>query len=249
MMRDRDRPRPPRPRDRARRPWPGPRAAPTPSSARSSCATASCSARAGTSSTAARTPRSTRSRLRRRRPARRDALRVARALLPRGPDTALHRRDPARGHRPRGRGQRRPDREGRRAAGWASCATRASRSTSPAASWPPARGCDNQAFRKHARTGRPWVLFKSAMTPRRQGRHAHGRLEVDLQRGEPRLAHRWRASVDAVAVGIGTALADDPQLTARIEGVHRQPRRVVFDSTARLPLDLAARRGTRRTCR
>src|SRR5437763_9160641 len=50
------------------------------------------------------------------------------------------------------------------------------------------------------------------------------------------LAHRWRATVDAVAVGIGTALADDPQLTARVEDVHRQPRRVVFDATARLPL-------------
>jgi diaminohydroxyphosphoribosylaminopyrimidine deaminase/5-amino-6-(5-phosphoribosylamino)uracil reductase len=50
-------------------------------------------------------------------------------------------------------------------------------------------------------------------------------------------AHRWRASVDAVAVGIGTALVDDPRLTARIEGVARQPRHVVFDSEARLPLD------------
>jgi diaminohydroxyphosphoribosylaminopyrimidine deaminase/5-amino-6-(5-phosphoribosylamino)uracil reductase len=50
-------------------------------------------------------------------------------------------------------------------------------------------------------------------------------------------AHRWRAESDAVAVGIGTALMDDPQLTARIEGVARQPRRVVFDSEARLPLD------------
>jgi diaminohydroxyphosphoribosylaminopyrimidine deaminase/5-amino-6-(5-phosphoribosylamino)uracil reductase len=38
-------------------------------------------------------------------------------------------------------------------------------------------------------------------------------------------------------VGIGTALTDDPQLTARIADVHRQPRRVIFDSTARLPLN------------
>jgi len=56
-------------------------------------------------------------------------------------------------------------------------------------------------------------------------------------------AHRWRADSDAVAVGIGTALVDDPRLTARIEGVARQPRRVVFDSEARLPLDSQLVRG------
>jgi diaminohydroxyphosphoribosylaminopyrimidine deaminase/5-amino-6-(5-phosphoribosylamino)uracil reductase len=46
-----------------------------------------------------------------------------------------------------------------------------------------------------------------------------------------------------VAVGIGTALFDDPRLTARIEGVARQPRRVVFDSEARLPLESQLVRG------
>jgi diaminohydroxyphosphoribosylaminopyrimidine deaminase / 5-amino-6-(5-phosphoribosylamino)uracil reductase len=50
------------------------------------------------------------------------------------------------------------------------------------------------------------------------------------------LVHRWRAEHDAIAVGIGTALADDPLLTARVNGA-RQPMRVVFDSQARMPLE------------
>jgi diaminohydroxyphosphoribosylaminopyrimidine deaminase/5-amino-6-(5-phosphoribosylamino)uracil reductase len=55
------------------------------------------------------------------------------------------------------------------------------------------------------------------------------------------LAHRFRAECDAIAVGIGTALSDDPMLTSRIEGADpdRQPIRVIFDSEARLPLDSA----------
>jgi diaminohydroxyphosphoribosylaminopyrimidine deaminase/5-amino-6-(5-phosphoribosylamino)uracil reductase len=94
----------------------------------------------------------------------------------------------------------------------------------------------NQPFRKHARTGRPWVLFKSAMTL--DGKVATRGGDSKWISGEPsrRLAHHWRAQCDAVAVGIGTALADDPQLTARIGAVVRQPRRLVFDSLARLPL-------------
>ena len=98
----------------------------------------------------------------------------------------------------------------------------------------------NQAFRKHARSGRPWVRFKSAMTL--DGKVATRTGDSKWISGEAsrELAHRWRASVDAVVVGIGTALADDPQLTARPEGMpgelSRQPRRVVFDTLARLPL-------------
>ncbi|MGH2834938.1 MAG: bifunctional diaminohydroxyphosphoribosylaminopyrimidine deaminase/5-amino-6-(5-phosphoribosylamino)uracil reductase RibD [Solirubrobacteraceae bacterium] len=98
----------------------------------------------------------------------------------------------------------------------------------------------NQPFRKHARTGRPWVLFKSAMTL--DGKVATRAGDSQWISGESsrEMAHTWRAAVDAVVVGIGTALADDPQLTARPEGVlaelPRQPRRVVFDSLARLPI-------------
>ncbi len=95
----------------------------------------------------------------------------------------------------------------------------------------------NQAFRKHARTGRPWVLFKSAMTLDGKVATHVGDSKWISNESSRRRAHRWRASVDAVAVGIGTALADDPLLTARVEDVTRQPRRVVFDSTGRLPLN------------
>jgi diaminohydroxyphosphoribosylaminopyrimidine deaminase/5-amino-6-(5-phosphoribosylamino)uracil reductase len=95
----------------------------------------------------------------------------------------------------------------------------------------------NQPFRKHARTGRPWVLFKSAMSL--DGKVATRSGDSKWISGEEsrRRAHLWRSHCDAVAVGIGTALADDPQLTARLTGAVRQPRRVVFDSLARLPVD------------
>src|SRR5215213_1688409 len=101
----------------------------------------------------------------------------------------------------------------------------------------------NQPFRKHARTGRPWVRLKSAMSL--DGKVATATGDSKWISGElsRRLAHEWRAEADAVACGIGTALADDPLLTARFEGVARQPRRVVFDSEARLPLDSQLVRG------
>jgi diaminohydroxyphosphoribosylaminopyrimidine deaminase / 5-amino-6-(5-phosphoribosylamino)uracil reductase len=105
----------------------------------------------------------------------------------------------------------------------------------------------NQPFRKHARTGRPWVLFKSAMTldgkvATRSGDSKWISSPASRERG-----HQWRAQCDAVVVGIGTALADDPHLTARIRGADSQPRRVVFDSLARLPLSSKLVAGARET--
>jgi diaminohydroxyphosphoribosylaminopyrimidine deaminase/5-amino-6-(5-phosphoribosylamino)uracil reductase len=95
----------------------------------------------------------------------------------------------------------------------------------------------NQPFRKLSRTGRPHVLFKSAMTL--DGKVATRTGDSKWISGEDsrRRAHMWRAECDAVVVGIGTALADDPLLTSRVDGADRQPRRVVFDSEGRLPLD------------
>lgn len=95
----------------------------------------------------------------------------------------------------------------------------------------------NQAFRKRARTGRPLVTLKVALSldgriagPSGDSRWISGPASREL-------VHRWRAQADAVAVGIGTALADDPRLTVRdVEPPPRRPARVVFDSGARLPV-------------
>ena len=97
----------------------------------------------------------------------------------------------------------------------------------------------NQPFRKHSRTGLPLVTLKLASSL--DGRVATRTGDSKWISGESSraLVHRWRAESDAVAVGIGTALADDALLTARDVDPPpaRQPARVVFDSTARLPLD------------
>ncbi|MBS1880096.1 MAG: bifunctional diaminohydroxyphosphoribosylaminopyrimidine deaminase/5-amino-6-(5-phosphoribosylamino)uracil reductase RibD [Actinobacteria bacterium] len=93
----------------------------------------------------------------------------------------------------------------------------------------------NQPFRKHARTGLPLVVLKLAMSLDGQITTPAGSSPWISGERSRELVHRWRGELDAIAVGIGTALADDPLLTARAPGA-RQPHRVVFDSAARLPL-------------
>jgi diaminohydroxyphosphoribosylaminopyrimidine deaminase / 5-amino-6-(5-phosphoribosylamino)uracil reductase len=93
----------------------------------------------------------------------------------------------------------------------------------------------NQPFRKHGLTGLPLVVLKTAMSL--DGRTATPAGASPWISGERsrELVHVWRGECDAIAVGIGTVLADDPLLTARL-GEARQPVRVVFDSHVRLPL-------------
>jgi diaminohydroxyphosphoribosylaminopyrimidine deaminase/5-amino-6-(5-phosphoribosylamino)uracil reductase len=95
----------------------------------------------------------------------------------------------------------------------------------------------NQPFRKHARTGLPLVTLKLAISLDGRTATAPGDSPWISGPQSRALVHRWRAEADAIAVGIGTVLADDPLLTARdIDGA-RQPLRVVFDRQGRLPLD------------
>jgi diaminohydroxyphosphoribosylaminopyrimidine deaminase / 5-amino-6-(5-phosphoribosylamino)uracil reductase len=97
----------------------------------------------------------------------------------------------------------------------------------------------NQPFRKRARTGRPLVTYKAAMSLDGRVASPTGDSRWISSTESRELVHRWREESDAVAVGIGTALADDPLLTARLEESSRQPTRVVFDSQARLPIESA----------
>lgn len=93
----------------------------------------------------------------------------------------------------------------------------------------------NQPFRKHALSGEPWVLLKTAMSLDGRTTTPAGASPWISGERSRELVHVWRGECDAIAVGIGTVLADDPLLTARL-GEARQPVRVVFDSGARLPL-------------
>jgi diaminohydroxyphosphoribosylaminopyrimidine deaminase / 5-amino-6-(5-phosphoribosylamino)uracil reductase len=84
----------------------------------------------------------------------------------------------------------------------------------------------NEAWRVWIAAGRPFVILKLALT-------LDGRVAVPDTRwvsGEEsrRRVHELRAQVDAVAVGMGTVRADDPQLSARDVVASRQPRRLAF---------------------
>jgi diaminohydroxyphosphoribosylaminopyrimidine deaminase / 5-amino-6-(5-phosphoribosylamino)uracil reductase len=95
----------------------------------------------------------------------------------------------------------------------------------------------NAPFFTHAVTGRPLVTLKLATSLDGKVATATGETRWISGPQSRQLVHRWRADADVVAVGIGTALADDPVLTARdVVGEFRQPVRVVFDGTARVPL-------------
>jgi diaminohydroxyphosphoribosylaminopyrimidine deaminase / 5-amino-6-(5-phosphoribosylamino)uracil reductase len=93
----------------------------------------------------------------------------------------------------------------------------------------------NPPYLKLLATGLPWVMLKSMVS-------LDGRVASDAgdSRGlggeaQQRLSHALRARHDAILVGIGTALQDDPELTVRLAR-GRSPRRIVLDSRLRLPL-------------
>ena len=97
----------------------------------------------------------------------------------------------------------------------------------------------NPGFDLRMCTGRPWVRCKLAMSLDGRTAMASGESQWITGSAARRDVHRLRARSSAILTGIGTVLADDPALTARLEDEYasevKQPLRVVLDSRLRMP--------------
>jgi diaminohydroxyphosphoribosylaminopyrimidine deaminase/5-amino-6-(5-phosphoribosylamino)uracil reductase len=104
----------------------------------------------------------------------------------------------------------------------------------------------NGPYLKRLATGLPYVTAKWAMTLDGKTAVASGDSRWISGPRSRAMAHEVRGRMDAILVGIGTVIADDPDLTARPPGPRRAAR-VVLDGTARLPLDSRLARSARVT--
>ena len=98
--------------------------------------------------------------------------------------------------------------------------------------------CDkiNKAFFRHIQTGLPYVTLKYAMTMDGKIASYTGLSKWITGETARRHVHQERSANQAIMVGIGTVLSDDPLLTSRIEG-GRNPIRIICDTNLRTPLD------------
>ncbi|MCP4713785.1 MAG: bifunctional diaminohydroxyphosphoribosylaminopyrimidine deaminase/5-amino-6-(5-phosphoribosylamino)uracil reductase RibD [Deltaproteobacteria bacterium] len=95
----------------------------------------------------------------------------------------------------------------------------------------------NEAFITYVGTGKPFVVLKAAMTLDGKIATYTGNSRWITCEQSRRMVHRLRAELDAVMVGSGTVLSDDPQLTVRLRSAAaRNPVRVIVDSALRTPL-------------
>lgn len=94
----------------------------------------------------------------------------------------------------------------------------------------------NEFFIKHITTRRPFVILKTAMSLDGKTATRQGESKWITGIDSRKFVHKLRSHVDAVMVGIGTVLKDDPLLTSRYTKYQKQPLRIILDSKARTPL-------------
>jgi len=92
----------------------------------------------------------------------------------------------------------------------------------------------NESYIKHITTGLPYVTLKMAMSLDGKIAAASGDSRWISCEKSRRTVHAMRARADAVVIGAGAAMADDPELTARLVKTRRQPARVIVDERAQL---------------
>ncbi|HXF44781.1 MAG TPA: bifunctional diaminohydroxyphosphoribosylaminopyrimidine deaminase/5-amino-6-(5-phosphoribosylamino)uracil reductase RibD [Burkholderiaceae bacterium] len=97
----------------------------------------------------------------------------------------------------------------------------------------------NIGFFSRMNRGRPWVRLKIAASLDGKTALQNGRSQWITAEAARKDGHAWRARACAVATGIGTVRADDPQLSVRLVATPRQPLKVLIDS--QLEVDPAAR--------
>jgi len=96
----------------------------------------------------------------------------------------------------------------------------------------------NAPFFVAAGSVRPWVTLKLALSSDWGMNDPSGQIRWVTGEASRQEVHRLRANVDAIAVGLGTVVADDPQLTARGRIKPRiRPMRVIFDRRGETPLE------------
>ena len=99
-----------------------------------------------------------------------------------------------------------------------------------------------------SQTKRPWVTLKLALSRNGKMNDPSGERRWITNEQSRAEVHRIRANVDAIAVGVGTVRADNPELTARGPIKPRlKPMRVIFDRNAETPLDAKVVRSARET--
>ncbi len=96
----------------------------------------------------------------------------------------------------------------------------------------------NEIFIKHIRTGRPFVILKSAMSLDGKIATSTGESRWISSESSRLRGHEIRDAVDAILVGVNTVINDDPSLTTRLPGQDgRDPVRIIADSECRTPLE------------